>query len=105
MSNVYHVTPRDERWIARLQGSPTPSATADTREEAVRLAERFLRQLGSGRVVVHGADGRIENVHTLQDLAGQQDSGGAFRPSRSLWVGVLAAGCLIGVGLAMRARR
>ena len=105
MSNVYHVAPRDERWIARLQGSPTPSATADTREEAVRLAERYLRQLGSGRVVVHGADGRIENVYSLGELARRPDTGGTLRPPRSFWIGALVAGGLVGIALAARARR
>lgn len=98
--NVYHVVPRDGRWVARLQGSPTVSAEADSRAEVVRQAEQILRQLGAGRIVLHGEDGAIERVETFEQI-GENRSGGVSRP---VLLGIAAA-CFVGLGIALARRR
>lgn len=101
--NVYHVVPRDGRWAARLQGSPVVSVEADTRDEVLTEAERIIRRLGAGRIVLHGETGAIERVHTFDQIA----SGETVSPrglSRPLLIG-LAAGCLVALGIALASRR
>ena len=66
--NVYHIVQHDDGWAVRLQGSPTLSATTATRAEAVDAAGEILRVLGSGRLVVHGEDGRIERGYAMDAL-------------------------------------
>ncbi|WP_412062902.1 DUF2188 domain-containing protein [Rubrivirga sp. IMCC45206] len=66
--NVYHVVPHDSRWAVRLEGSPSLSYEADDRDAAVDRASGYIRQLGMGRVVVHSDEGRIETVHTFDQL-------------------------------------
>ena len=103
--NVYHVVPRDGRWVARLQGSPTVSATQDSRDEAIDAAERIVRQLGAGRIVVHGSDGAIERVHTFEQITAERERAWTDALlSTPVLVGVAAA-CLVGVGFALRGRR
>ena len=101
--NVYHVTLRDGRWVARLQGSPTISASADEREETVAAAEGIIRQLGAGRIVLHGEDGAIESVHTFEQITAPSGGWSDVLASRPVWLGVAAA-CLVGLGFALRGR-
>ena len=103
--NVYHVVPRDGRWVARLQGSPSVSAEAERRNDAVEAAERIIRQLGTGRIVIHSEDGAIESVHTFEQILAEREntwSGTLF--SRPVLIGVAAA-CLVGLGFALAGRR
>ena len=102
--NVYHVVHADDRWVAKLEGSPAHSAEDKTRDTVVLKAADFVRRFGSGRIVVHSENGQIETVHSFDEL-----------PTASQgWVGTvlshpvyLAAGVVglvaLGVGLA-RAR-
>lgn len=99
--NVYHVVPRDGRWVARLQGSPSVSAEAETRAAVMDEAERIIRQLGSGRIVLHGEDGAIERVHTFEQLTAEPSSPWLTRP---VLIGV-AAGCFLALGVALASRR
>jgi hypothetical protein len=103
--NVYHVVPRDDQWVARLQGSPTVSATTESREEAIGEAERIVRQLGAGRIVVHGADGAIERVHTFDQITGGRERSWTDGLLSAPVLLGMAAVCLIGVGFALRGRR
>ena len=73
-SNVYHVVPRDDAWGVRLEGSPTLSYESDDRDDAVLRASGYVRDLGAGRVVVHGEGGRIETVHTYDRLPAPEPS-------------------------------
>ncbi|MEM1057315.1 MAG: DUF2188 domain-containing protein [Bacteroidota bacterium] len=101
--NVYHVVPRDGRWVARLQNSPSISADGDTREVVVEQTERILRQLGSGRIVLHGEDGAIERVHTFDRIVAEPSLTDTLL-SRPVLIGV-AAVCLVGLGVALYGRR
>ena len=101
--NVYHVTLRDDRWVARLQGSPTISASAASREETVAAAEGIIRQLGAGRIVLHAEDGVIESVHTFEQITAPPGGWTHALTSRPVWLGVAAA-CLVGLGFALRGR-
>ena len=101
--NVYHVTHRDGRWVARLQGSPAISASAPTRDEAVAATEGIIRQLGAGRIVLHAQDGVIERVHTFEQITAPGGDWTRALTSRPVRLGVAAA-CLVGVGFPLRGR-
>ena len=66
--NVYHVVQDDDRWVAKLEGSPTHSAADASRDAVVMKAADFVRRFGSGRVVVHKDNGQIEAVHSFDEL-------------------------------------
>ncbi len=104
-TNIYHLVPRDGQWAARLQGSPTVSVQADTREAALEQTERLLRQLGSGRIILHDESGAIESVHTFEQIAsGAPEGWTQTLLSTPVLIGAAAA-CLIGLGFALRGRR
>lgn len=99
--NVYHVVPSDARWGVRLEGSPGLSYETDDREEAVRRASGYVRQLGAGRIVVHDENGRIETVHTFDQLPPDQGSWRDAVLSEPTYVALAVAGLVaLGVGLA-----
>lgn len=103
--NVYHVVPRDGRWVARLQGSPSVSADGDSRDAVVDEAEAIVRQLGAGRIVVHGEDGAIEKVHTYEQILAERDGSWMDTLTSTPVLLGMAAACLVGVGFALRGRR
>ena len=101
--NVYHVVPREERWGVRLEGSPSLSFETDDRDDAVDRAASYVRQLGAGRVVVHGDSGQIETVHTFDQLPAPHGSWRAAVFSKPLYVAVGAAALVaFGYGLSRR---
>lgn len=99
--NVYHIVTHEDGWAARLQGAPTPSATAPTRAEALESAAEILRLLGNGRVVVHGDDGRIEHSYSLETLESADER--RARARRWAWAaGVLGVAFVGGLAVARR---
>ena len=98
--NVYHVVPHDDGWAVRLEGSPTASATTDSRGDAIEAATGFLRLLGDGRVVVHDDDGRIESGFSLASIPSRET-----RRRWTLAVGVLGGAFLVGLAVAAARRR
>ncbi|MEM1116536.1 MAG: DUF2188 domain-containing protein [Bacteroidota bacterium] len=101
--NVYHVVPHGDRWGVRLEGSPTLSYEADRRTEAVQRASSYVRQWGSGRVVVHGDSGQIETVHTFDQLPAPTGTWRDAVLSRPAYVAV-AAGFLVALGYGLSRR-
>lgn len=97
--NVYHIVPQDDRWAVRLEGSPTVSAETETRGEAVEAAAEFLRLLGTGRVVMHDADGRIETAYSLSTLQTREE-----RHRWGIAAGVLGVAFVIGLAVAVAKR-
>ena len=93
--NVYHVVPADERWGVRLEGAPTLAFETDDRDAAVERASGYVRQLGEGRVVVHGESGQIETVHTFDRLPPAPSSWSVRSHPVALAVGLAA---LVGAG-------
>lgn len=100
--NVYHVVPADERWGVRLEGAPALAYQADSQEEAVERASGYVRQLGAGRVVVHGDTGQIEAVHTVDRLPATPRSWADAALDHPV---LLAVGVAAGVALAVALRR
>lgn len=101
--NVYHVVPHDERWGVRLEGSPTLSFEADDQDAAVARASGYVRQLGAGRIVVHGETGQIETVHTFDQLPATDPSWSEAVLSKPLYLAVgVAALVALGYGLSRR---
>ena len=66
--NVYHVVHSEDRWVAKLEGSPVHSAEDASRDTVVLKAADYVRRFGSGRVVVHNENGQIETVHSFDEL-------------------------------------
>lgn len=101
--NVYHVVPNEDRWGVRLEGSPTLSYEADRRDEAVQRASSYVREWGSGRVVVHSDSGQIETVHTFDQLPAPTGSWRDAVLSRPAYVAAAAALLIaFGYGLSRR---
>ncbi|MEM0961382.1 MAG: DUF2188 domain-containing protein [Bacteroidota bacterium] len=101
--NVYHVVPSDGRWGVRLEGSPTLSYETDTQEGAIDRASGYVRQLGAGRVVVHGDRGQIQTVHTFDQLPVREPSFLDLVLTKPVLVGVgVAALVAFGYGLSRR---
>lgn len=101
--NVYHVVPHEDRWGVRLQGSPTLSFEADEQDAAVSRASGYVRQLGAGRVVVHGEKGQIQTVHTFDQLPAVETSWSEAVLSKPVYVAVgVAALVALGYGLSRR---
>ena len=103
--NVYHIVPRNGRWAARLQGSPTVSLEADSRSAALEGTEAIVRQLGDGRIVLHGEGGAIESVHTFEQIVDTPNSSWTDALRSAPFLVGMAAVCLVGVGFALRGRR
>ena len=102
--NVYHVVPHEEKWGVRLEGSPTLSFESDARDAAVDRASGYVRQLGAGRVVVHGDKGQIETVHTFDTLPSADPSWRDVLLSKPAYAAVGAA-VLIAFGYGLSRRR
>ena len=91
-SSVYHVVPRDDRWAVKREGIDAAVRLADSRAEAVREADTFIRNQGAGRVVVHKDDGTIESVHTFDTLPVETGED---------WLGVVLSKPAMAVGAAL----
>ncbi len=101
--NVYHVVPHEDHWGVRLEGSPTLSFESEDRDDALEHASDYVRELGSGRVVVHSDSGQIETVHTFDRLPAPQGSWRDAVLSRpALAVGAAALLIAFGYGLSRR---
>ena len=101
--NVYHVVPSEERWGVRLEGSPTLSFEADVKEAAVDRAAGYVRQLGAGRIVVHGDSGQIETVHTFDRLPDAEPSWRETIRAKPVYL-VAGAALLIALGYGLSRR-
>lgn len=101
--NVYHVVPHEAQWGVRLEGSPTLSYEADDRDAAVDRAASYIRQLGAGRIVVHGESGQIETVHTFDRLPSPHGSWRDAVLSEPVYVAIGAI-ALVAFGIGLRRR-
>ena len=103
---VYHVVPNEERWAVKREGADRASRVADTQDEAVAVAEQMARNQAPGRVVVHGANGLIQTVHTYDAVPARVESGREWLDvvlSKPVLVAVGVA-ALVAVGYGMRDR-
>lgn len=104
MPNVYHVVPRDEQWAVKLEGRDQAVRVTDTRADAIREADTFIRNQGAGRVVIHKETGAIESVHTFDTLPSPtEDWVGSLLARPAVVIG--AAAVLVGIGIAVASRR
>lgn len=105
MPNVYHVVPREEQWAVKLEGRDQAVRVTESRADAIREADTFIRNQGAGRVVIHKETGAIESVHTFDTLPVEtgEDWVNVLLSKPALAIG--AAAVLVGVGLALASRR
>jgi hypothetical protein len=103
---VYHVVPNEGRWAVKREGAERASRVADSQDEAVAVAEQMARNQAPGRVVVHGANGLIESVHTYDQVPARVESGREWLDvvlSKPALVAVGVA-ALVAVGYSLRER-
>lgn len=91
---VYHVVPSDGRWAVKREGSERASRVADDQDDAVSAAEQMARNQAPARVVIHGADGLIQTVHSFESVPARAESG------REWLDVVLSKPALVAVGVA-----
>lgn len=70
----YHVVPRDEGWAVEKKGASRASSVAETKKEAVAQAKEFAENQRPSKVVVHKADGTIQQ-HFTYDADGTESAG------------------------------
>src|SRR5690606_20990528 len=103
---VYHVVPNEDRWAVKREGADRASRVAETQDEAVAVAEQMARNQAPTRVVVHGANGLIQTVHTYDAVPAPVESGREWVDvvlSKPVLVAVGVA-ALVAVGYGMRDR-
>ena len=64
---VYHVVPRDDQWAVEKEGASRASSVAETKAEAVAQAKEFAENQRPSKVVVHKADGTVQQHFTYDD--------------------------------------
>lgn len=57
---VYHVVPREDSWAVEKEGASRASSVAETKAEAVAQAKEFADHQRPSKVVVHKADGTVQ---------------------------------------------
>lgn len=63
--SVFHVTMRDGKWVVTREGHPDGEYDSfETKDEAIERARGEARKITPSRVIVHRADGTIENEVT-----------------------------------------
>lgn len=62
---VFHVVPKGPGWQVQRDGDAVLSV--DTKKQAIDEARALAKELQPSQVVVHTADGRIEDEMTYQD--------------------------------------
>ena len=60
---VYHVLPRGEGWALEGEGAERAASRHDTKKEAVARGRELARSAAPSRLVIHGADGKIQRSH------------------------------------------
>lgn len=61
----YHVTKKDDGWQLKKEGAERASKTADTKEQIVRDAQKFMENK-VGSVKIHLENGKIQEERTYQ---------------------------------------
>ena len=70
---VYHVVPREDNWAVEKEGASRASSVAETKAEAVAQAKEFAEHQRPSKVVVHKADGTVQQ-HFTYDADGTTSS-------------------------------
>lgn len=60
---VYHVTPAEEGWKVVAEGTESPVAVTNTKDEAVTTARDMAKAVEPSQVVVHKMDGTIQTSY------------------------------------------
>lgn len=63
---VFHVKPdtSGSGWAVATESSDQPQGRYDTKREAVGQARDLVRQAQPSRLVIHGADGKVQRHHS-----------------------------------------
>ena len=61
-----HVVPAESGWQVEKDGAKRASAKAPTQAQAVKRAVEIVANDGGGQVVVHGADGAVQETRTVE---------------------------------------
>ncbi|MGI5213542.1 DUF2188 domain-containing protein [Plantactinospora sp. CA-290183] len=61
----YHVVPAGDRW--KVEQGSTVAGTYDTKGAAIEQGRKVAKDNQPSQLVVHTADGKVENEYTYQD--------------------------------------
>jgi hypothetical protein len=66
---IFHVTPFHNGWQVKGQGATRfdQEAVVDTKERAVQLAREAAAEFDRSQIIIHKADGTIEEERTYGD--------------------------------------
>ena len=59
-----HVTPTQSGWQSKAEGAQRANSTGTTKTEVVRRAVEIAKNNGNASVVIHKADGKIQEERT-----------------------------------------
>jgi hypothetical protein len=68
-TEVQHVVPIDGKWGVRAEHSEQPSKLFVLKMSAIAHAFEITEKYEGGKVVVHDADGKFQNVNVTEDTA------------------------------------
>lgn len=63
---TFHLLPRDEDWVVRSEGSDEDLSWHETKESAVEAGRGIARAHEPSRLVIHRADGTIQNSYSYE---------------------------------------
>jgi len=63
----YHVSKDKEsgKWNIQKEGGKNSSGSADTQQQAEKIAKEYAANSGGGEVRIHGLDGKIRDSDTV----------------------------------------
>jgi uncharacterized protein YdaT len=66
---VYHVRPRDDRWVVEAEGAKQASSTHDTKRQAVKAGRELAGGKAPSRLVIHRSDDTVQKEHSYEPEA------------------------------------
>jgi hypothetical protein len=65
-AKVRMVSPETDGWVVQRPDAQRVSGRYKTQSEALQAAREVLNQEGGGQLIIHGSDGRIRDMDTIQ---------------------------------------
>ncbi|MGH7541550.1 MAG: DUF2188 domain-containing protein, partial [Gemmatimonadota bacterium] len=67
--NAYHVARDDDRWVVKAEGARRSVSRHKTKREAVQAGRARAAAEPPGKLVIHRADGTVEQVRSYEPSA------------------------------------
>lgn len=76
IKHIYHITKTDSGWQAKKEGNKKATAVAKTKKEVKKTIISKAKKQGSSSVVIHKAEGQIQEERTYPRKADPRKSRG-----------------------------